>query len=49
MSDVFQRRLAETADATEALLGRLLAPEPAEGEIARPKRSWSILTVAEYW
>jgi len=34
----FTTRLAQTADAVEALLDRLLAPEAEPGEIARPAR-----------
>ena len=34
----FNARLAETAAATEALLGRLLADAPLPSEIARPQR-----------
>lgn len=36
--DALPARLAQTADAVEALLERLLAPAVAEGEIARPGR-----------
>lgn len=36
--DDLASRLAQTAAAIEALLERLLAPEPAAGEIARPPR-----------
>jgi farnesyl diphosphate synthase len=34
----FDRRLAQVAADTEALLDRLLAPKPCEGEMARPAR-----------
>lgn len=36
--DQFAARLADVADETEALLGRLLDDTPLAGEIARPKR-----------
>jgi geranylgeranyl pyrophosphate synthase len=36
--DLFQRRLDQVAAETETLLDRLLATEPAEGEIGRPTR-----------
>src|SRR6266480_5204978 len=35
---VFQDRLSRVAEDTEALLERLLAPSPLDGESARPKR-----------
>ena len=35
---VFQDRLGQVAQDTEALLDRLLAPPPVEGERARPAR-----------
>ena len=35
---VFQDRLGQVANDTEALLDRLLAPAPLEGERARPAR-----------
>jgi farnesyl diphosphate synthase len=34
----FERALAQTAEAVEAMLGSLLGPEPLAGEIARPAR-----------
>jgi farnesyl diphosphate synthase len=36
--EVFQQRLEQVADDTESLLDRLLATEPAKGELARPAR-----------
>jgi len=38
MTDPFVARLQAAADETEALLGKLLSGDPAEGEIARPER-----------
>ena len=37
-NDTFISRLDAVAADTEALLDRLLSPEPAEGELSRPTR-----------